>query len=179
VGRTQSVCPASSDGPRGSLNYCEQEWGAAMSTKLVRVLLVGEGAKGFSSLLQRLAKRGCECHMATSCSEATRLFASHAFDLVLCADRMEGINALIASLIGSLTTLFRCYLVEDSCWWLPAVRHGEKCLGAPALRPGEFAYALDVIVEEIKSGKHPGGKVADCGDEPEQRYTRGALPRKP
>jgi hypothetical protein len=160
VVRTQSVFRASSGGPRGRLNYCEQEWGDAMSTKLVRVLLVGESAKGFSSLLQRLEKRGCECYVATSNLEATRLSVRHLFDLVLCTDRMEGINALIASLIGSPTTLFSCYPVEDSCWWLPAVRHGEKCLGTPALRPSEFANVLDRMVDEIKSGEHLSGEFA-------------------
>jgi hypothetical protein len=130
-----------------------------MSTKAITVLLVGESAKGSSSLLRHLEKRGCECYVATSGSEAARLLVDHVFDLILCTDLMEGINALIASVVGSSTTLFRCYPVEDGCWWLPAVRHGEKCLGASALRPGEFASALDEIVDEIESGKHPR---ADC-----------------
>jgi hypothetical protein len=73
VVRAQGVFPASSDGPRGSLNYCQQEWGDGMSTKLVSVLLVGESAKGFSSLLHRLEKRGCKCYVATSSLEAARL----------------------------------------------------------------------------------------------------------
>ncbi len=137
-----------------------------MSTKLVSVLVVGESAKGFSFLLQRLEKRGCECHVATSSSEAAGLSIGYVFDLVLCTDPVEGINALIASLIGSPTTLFRCYPVEDNCWWLPAVRHGEKCLGAPALRPAEFGCALEGLVEEIQSGKHLPGQVADCADKP-------------
>lgn len=140
-----------------------------MSTKLVSVLVVGESSEGSSFLLQRLEKRGCECHVATSSAEAVRFFAGHGFDLVLCTDWMQGINTLIATLVGSPSSLFCCHPVEDSCWWLPAVRHGEKCLGAPALRPSEFAYALDGIVEEIKSRKHLLGEVADRGIKPEQR----------
>ncbi len=147
-----------------------------MSTNLVRVLLVGESAKGSSSLQDRLAKRGCECHAAKSCSQAILLSAGHAFDLILCTGQMEGINELVESLIGSPTTLFRCHPVEDSCWWLPVVRHGEKCLGAPALRPNEFASALNEIVEEIKSAKHEGGKVTDCSEKANQRHTKVALP---
>lgn len=147
-----------------------------MSTKLVRVLLVGESAKGSSSLQDRLEKCGCECHASESCSEAILLSAGHAFDLILCTGQMEGINELVESLIGSPTTLFRCLPVEDSCWWLPVVRQGEKCLGAPALRPTEFASALDEIVEEIKSGKHQGGKVTDCSNKANQRHTEVALP---
>ncbi len=147
-----------------------------MSTKLVRVLLVGESAKGSSSLQDRLEKRGCECHASESCLEAILLSAGHAFDLILCTGQMEGINALMASLLGSPTTLFRCQPVEDSCWWLPAVWRGEKCLGAPALRPAEFARALDGIVDEIKAGKHQGGKVTDCSNKRNRRYTEVALP---
>jgi hypothetical protein len=150
-----------------------------MSTKLVSVLLVGESVEGFSFLLQHLKKRGCECYVATSSSEATRLSGGHAFDLVLWTGGMSGINALIASLIGSPASLFCSHPVEDSCWWLPAVRHGEKCLGAPALRPGEFACALDGIVEQIKSGKYLPGEVAHRGDKPEAHYTEAALPRRP
>ncbi len=147
-----------------------------MSTKLVRVLLVGESAKGSSSLQDRLEKRGCECHASESCLEAILLSAGHAFDLILCTGQMEGINALVECLVGSPSTLFRCHPVEDSCWWLPVVRHGEKCLGAPALRPTEFASALDEIVKEIKSAKHQGGKVTDCSDKANLRHTEVALP---
>jgi hypothetical protein len=147
-----------------------------MSTKLVRVLLVGESAKGSSSLQDRLEKRGCECHASESCLEAILLSAGQAFDLILCTGQMEGINELVESLIGSPTTVFRCYPVEDSCWWLPVVRHGEKCLGAPALRPNEFASALNEIVEEINSGKRQKGKVTDCSNKANLRYTEVALP---
>jgi carboxypeptidase family protein len=144
-----------------------------MSTKLVRVLLVGESAKGSPSLQDRLEKRGCECHAAASCSEAAVLSTNHAFDLVLCTGQMERINELVESLIGSPTTLFRCQPVADSCWWLPVVRHGEKCLGVPALRPAEFACILDQITEDIKSGKRQA-KVTDPSNKPNPRYTGGA-----
>src|SRR5258708_16816610 len=137
-----------------------------MSTKVVRVLLVGENAKGSSFLLRRLEKRGCECCVATSSSEATRFSVGQVFDMVLCTDLEEGINTFISSLAGSSTTLFLCYPVENSCWWLPVLRHGAKCLGAPALRPAEFGCALEGVVGEIQSGKHLPGQVADCADKP-------------
>lgn len=132
-----------------------------MSTKPITVLLVGESASGSSSLLRCLEKRGCDCFVATSSLEAARLSVDHEFDLILCTDLVEGINALIASVIGSSTTLFRCYPVEDGCWWLPAVRHGEKCAGVSALRPNEFASALRETLEEIQLGKHPRAEIAD------------------
>jgi len=149
-----------------------------MSPKPVRVLLLGASAKGISFLLQRLEKRGCDCYMATSTSEAARLSVEHVFDLVLCTGHAEGIDAFAASLIGSPTSLFRCYPVEDGCWWLPAVRRGERCPGAPALRPSDFASALDRIVEEIKSGKHPAGGAAQRG-EGEPCYAEAAPHSRP
>lgn len=142
------------------------KWGVAMSTKLVRVLLVGESAKRFSHLLQRLEHLGCECCVATSTSEATRLSVGRVFDLVLSTDLEEGINTFITFLNGSPTTLFRCYPVEDSSWWVPVLRHGAKCLGAPALRPAEFGCALEGLVGEIQTGKHLPQQVADCADQP-------------
>ena len=132
---------------------------SAMSAVAVGVLLVGESAKGCSFLLEHLEKHGCECRMATSSPEAARLSAEGAFDLVLCTGQMEGINALIASFIGSPTTLFRSYPAEDSCWWLPVVWRGEECRSTPALRPSEFAVILDRVVDEIKSGKTPVGQI--------------------
>lgn len=122
-----------------------------MSLGTVKVLLAGERANGFSLLLQYLERRGYECRVAASSSEAMRLCAAYAFDVVLCTDQMEEFHLLIAALAGSTATLYRCYLVEDGCWWVPAIRHGEKCLGAAALRSTEFSIALDRIVDEVKS----------------------------
>ena len=147
-----------------------------MNTILVRVLLVGESAKGCSHLLRRLERLGCECCVAASSSEAARLSVEQVFDLVLCTDLEKGINTLITFLTASPTSLFRCYPVEDNCWWLPVLRHGEKCLGALALRPSEFAHALDGIVEEIKSGKHLPGEISDSADNWVQGQTDVAPP---
>lgn len=124
-----------------------------MTPHVVNVLLVGESAMEFSFLLQRLQKRGCECCVAASSYQATELSGNRLFDLVLCGSRTEGSRTLIASFIGSRTTLFRWHLLEDGCYWVPAVRHGEECVAPTALRPSEFAQVLDRIVEEIKSAK--------------------------
>lgn len=113
--------------------------------------------------------------MATSSSEAARLSVDHVFDLILCTDLVEGINTLIASVIGSSTTLFRCYPVEDGWWWLPAVRHGEKCPGASALRPNEFASALRETLEEIRLGKRPRAEIADWDKQRLQGHTDAAV----
>jgi hypothetical protein len=53
--------------------------------------------------------------------------------------------------IRSRTTLFYSQEVEDGCWWLPALRRGTNCFGAPAFRPSEFVTVLDETIEEIRS----------------------------
>jgi hypothetical protein len=93
--------------------------------------------------------RGCKCSFARSYQEGALLFSEHAFDLVLCSDRKNGDNTLVNRVIESSASIFRSHLVEHICWWLPTVLYGEKCLGTPALRPDEFAKALDSVVHEI------------------------------
>lgn len=132
----------------------------AKSAGAVAILFVVKSAKGCSFLLQQLEKRGCACSIAASCPEAGRLCEGRNFDLVLCIGQMEGINALTASFYGSSTTLFRCYPVEDSCWWMPAVWRGKECMTTPALRPSEFALILDELVDEIQSGRTPAREIS-------------------
>ena len=122
-----------------------------MENTPVRVLIVADTAMGFSSVSRLLEQRGCKCWFARSYSEGALLFSERAFDLVLCSDRREGVHTLMNRAIESSASLFRSHLVEHSCWWLPAVLHGEKCLGMPALRPHEFAKTLDSIVHELRS----------------------------
>jgi hypothetical protein len=39
--------------------------------------------------------------------------------------------------------------VENSCLWLPAIDGGKECLGLPALRPAEFASALEEMSRRL------------------------------
>jgi hypothetical protein len=55
-------------------------------------------------------------------------------------------------LSGSRSTLFYALPIEKGCWWVPILKAGEECFGAPALRPTEFAKALDKVLEQIKAG---------------------------
>lgn len=116
----------------------------------VRILLVGESPMGFSYLSQRLEKRGCECSVACSNVDGARLFHEHPFDVILCCGCRDGIESLIRSIIGSSASLYRSHRVEDGCWWLPAVLHGEACSGAPALQPGEFMKMLDQMLDHLR-----------------------------
>lgn len=147
-----------------------------MSAAAVNVLFVGRNVKGCSLLLEHLERRGCQCRIATSSSEAAQLAAERRFDLVLCSGQMEGINSLVRSFVGSPSILFRFYLVENGCWWLPAVWQGEECSGAPALRPSEFAAILNSLVDKVKADALPAREAiltsGGNGDTPSGKRVR-------
>ena len=116
-----------------------------------KALLIGESPQGSSHLAKRLQERGCECEFAVSCEEARSSLGTKRFDLALSPMRLRGVSLfpLICSLDESNITLFYFHAVEDGCWWLPALRHGQHCFGSSALRPSEFVAVLDDVIEEI------------------------------
>ena len=122
-----------------------------MGTKIPKVLMIGENPQGSSYLAKRLQERGCECEFAVSYQEACWLLRAQDFDLVLSPMRLRdgSLFPLIDLLDGSGITLFYSHAVDDGCWWLPALRHGQNCFGSSALRPSEFAAALDEAIEEV------------------------------
>ncbi len=119
-----------------------------------KVLVLGKGAESPTCLSEYLQKRGCECHFATLQKDAEELLRKRTFDLVLSELRLQdGTGLQLIPLLVSLgTSLFYSLAVEDGCWWLPAVWHGQKCWGAPAVRSSEFSRVLDGVLQEILSG---------------------------
>jgi hypothetical protein len=124
-----------------------------MHASKIKVLLIRESQNTYSPLTDHLRRGGCECCFAASKREAGLLLDNNTFDLVLGPIRLksESLYLLIGLLDGSLTTLFYSQAVEHGCWWLPALRRGQNCFGAPAFRPGEFVTVLDAIIAEIRS----------------------------
>ena len=118
--------------------------GGPDGTPRTRALLIGESPQGSSHLAKRLQERGCECEFAVSCEEARSSLGTKRFDLALSPMRLRGVSLfpLICSLDESNITLFYFHAVEDGCWWLPALRHGQHCFGSSALRPSEFVAVL-------------------------------------
>ena len=118
----------------------------------VEVLLVGDGPQAFSTFPGYLERKGCRCHFAKSRQKLEELLNQKQFDIVLTMPRIEGSSTdwLVASLWGSRSTLFCVVRVEVSCWWVPLLRVGVECFGAPALRPRDFSDALNGIVAEIR-----------------------------
>lgn len=124
-----------------------------MDAATVKVLLVGESKAGYSSIIRHLEKRGCQCQFTNSCSQGACLIADSSFDLVLCGSQMDGSQDLISAVIDSHATLFRYVLVEDGCWWVPAVLQGKYSSDAPALRPRQFTGVLDSIAKGTKENR--------------------------
>jgi len=123
-------------------------------TAQIRVLLVGDSPEVFSSCRRRLEASGCHCEFAECEREVWNVLKQRQFDIVLSVHRgrsarSESLGALLS---GSRTTLFYALPVEKGCWWVPILKVGEECFGAPALRPTEFANALDEVLEQIKPG---------------------------
>jgi hypothetical protein len=123
-----------------------------MAAQKVDVLLIRKAQTGHSPLSNRLARRGCDCRFATSNQEVGVLLAKNDCDLVLGPIRLDGdsLYPLIGQLIGSRTTLFYYLIVEDGCWWLPAVWLGANCFGAPAIHNSDFVTVLDETIEAIR-----------------------------
>jgi hypothetical protein len=52
-------------------------------------------------------------------------------------------------LAGSQATLFLSKQVEGGCVWLPLLERGKSCIGAPMLRPYNFAEALENVLSTM------------------------------
>jgi hypothetical protein len=126
----------------------------------VAVLLVGDSPQAFSLCQQRLERKGCHCHRASSNHDLKALLTRKQFDIVLAIHPIERNtkNGLALLLSGSRITLFYALPVEEGCWWVPVLRIGDECIGEPALRPHEFSIVLDVIVKELKADGPTIGK---------------------
>lgn len=126
-----------------------------MKDEELTVLLIAEGSGSFARIIRRLEKSGCSCRFASSYAEAQRLVRAQTFELVLSVipPRENAMSCLTESLAGTHASVFYAHPVEDSCWWLPALRNGFKCFGAPALRPPEFTALLDAVVKQIREDR--------------------------
>jgi hypothetical protein len=117
------------------------------------VLLVGQSFQSPNRLTNRLRRWGFRCHFAGNMRTARELLGLIRVDVVLSDMHLSdgtGI-ALLGILAGLAVTAFLCFPLETSCFWLPAVDAGKKCLGLPALRPAEFAKAVEEMARSLGS----------------------------
>lgn len=128
----------------------------------VRVLLIGSGMKGSSSLREYFVRRRCHIECVRSVDQGLSLVKRESFDVVLGPINAEPAKKshLIASLLGSSSHLFFSLSVEDGSWWLPAVRDGKPCPGTPAFRDRDFLPILDKLLVEGQSAQTVQQSVA-------------------
>lgn len=126
-----------------------------MSQVKVKVLLIGESGSGSSFLRRQLESHGCQCWFARSTQESGALHGKHLFDLILNTAPFREVDLLLTALGNAPCQVFHCVPTEESCWWMPAARNGQKCFGAPGLRPSEFMTMLDEILQTSVAAHAP------------------------
>lgn len=117
------------------------------------VLLVGENFQGARTLTAHLHRWDFRSQFATSVRSANKYLACEPIDLVLSNTHLlDGTGyRLLMNLARLPVSGFLCFPVEKSCLWLLAIDGGKRCLGLPALRPLEFARALEDMAQRLST----------------------------
>ena len=113
------------------------------------VLLIGRSVSWGVVALKYLAKFDGKLSFASPENVTARLVSSSKFKLILLdasvtAEQRRGITSEFA---GTDVDVYYSFPVENGCWWLPAMRSGQDCQGAPAFRRAEFARELEKILK--------------------------------
>jgi hypothetical protein len=119
---------------------------AALSSP--NVLLVGRNGSWGKSVLKSLDKVGSELSLVAPLGLTAEYVRKGGYDLVLLDSSVppELRRQLAFELVSSDASIFYSFPVENGCWWLPALRRGEFCHGAPAFRRSEFPVELERIL---------------------------------
>jgi hypothetical protein len=122
----------------------------AASIACPAVLLVGRNGSWGSVVLKSLEKIGCELSFEVPEIVTPRFAKNGAYDLILLDSTVppEQRRHLASELIGTETSIFYTFPVENGCWWLPALRCGRDCHGAPAFRRKEFPSELERMLRD-------------------------------
>ncbi len=114
------------------------------------VLLVGRNGSWGSLVLKSLEKFGAELFFAAPQTVTPEYVRKSAYNLILLDSTVlpEQRRQLASELVGSSVSIFYTFPVENGCWWLPTLRHGQDCHGAPAFRRNEFPYELEGILQD-------------------------------
>jgi hypothetical protein len=118
------------------------------------VLLVGRSGSWSSVVLKSLEKTCCELSFETPQNVSPRFARKTLYDVILLDSTVppEQRKALVAELVGSETSIYYTFPVENGCWWLPALRRGQDCLGEPAFRRSEFLLELERVLGSPAQG---------------------------
>jgi hypothetical protein len=135
-----------------------------------RVLLIGEGFRSAFSLLTRLKQWGCNYEITSTFREALRAANYGRYDVVLSDIDLPdgGAHSWVSTLVRQTENLFFWLRLEHAGLWLPAIVHGKRCLGDPALRAGEFGCTLKGLVRERWS------KISEAASSQQASLTRAS-----
>jgi hypothetical protein len=114
------------------------------------VLLVGRSGSWGTLVIKSLEKFGSELYFAAPQSVTPDSVRENAYNLVLLDSTVppEQRKQLVSELAGSTISIFYTFPVENGCWWLPTLRHGQDCHGTPAFRRNEFPFELERILQD-------------------------------
>jgi hypothetical protein len=114
------------------------------------VLLVGRSGSWGTQVLKPLGKLETELFFETPQTVTPEYVRRSGCDLILLDSTVppEQRRQLASELVGSNVSIFYTFPVENGCWWLPTLRHGQDCHGAPAFRRNEFPSELQRILQD-------------------------------
>jgi hypothetical protein len=120
----------------------------ATALSSANVLLVGRNGSWGAAVLRSLEKFGSELSFAAPLGLTAACVRNGGFNLILLDSTVspEQRKQMAIELAGSDVSIFYTFPVENGCWWLPALRRGENCHGAPAFRRNEFPAELERIL---------------------------------
>jgi len=122
----------------------------ATAVSCTSVLLVGRNGSWGTSVLRLLEKFSCELFYVAPHDVTSEYVRSGAYSLILLDSTVspEQRRQLASELAGSEASIFYTFPVENGCWWLPALRRGRDCHGAPAFRRNEFPFELERLLQD-------------------------------
>ena len=123
---------------------------SATTVSCPSVLLVGRHGSLGKSILRSLNKLETELSFIVPQSITSEYVKNGGYEVVLLDSSVttEQRRRLAAGLIGSNASIYYSFPVENGCWWLPLLRCGQDCHGAPAFRRSEFPLELERVLSE-------------------------------
>jgi len=114
------------------------------------VLLVGRSGSWGKSVLKSLAKFGSELFFVAPQAVTSEYVRRRDYNLILLDSTVtpDQRRQLESELVGSGASIFYTFPVENGCWWLPTLRRGQYCHGAPAFRRNEFPMELERVLQD-------------------------------
>ena len=130
-----------------SVQVFETDSGSTTLVSAPGVLLIGRTASWGAGALHYLERFGGKLSFAAPVGGYASLVGGD-FKLILldASVTAEQRHRITSELAGTGADVYYSFPVENGCWWLPAMRGGRDCHGAPAFRRDEFARELERIL---------------------------------